>query len=333
MTVGWGIVGAGDIARRQTAPAIRDASNAKLVAVHRQTAGAASAFAHEYGATRAYDDVSDLLADPDVDAVYISTPVYLHAAQTIAAARAGKHVLVEKPMAMSTAECRQMIAACEASGVQLMICYYQRFNERHQKTRELLNAGAIGQPITATACMTSLNRPAAGAWRHDPRQGGGGALMDMGVHCIDTLRFILGEVASVAAMVDTLALNTRVDDTATLLLQFANGVQGVVVVTFATPDFDVELAHVLEVRGAGGQIRTAPMFSKDSTGSLRVLTPAGEETYHYEQRTHVAMIEAFGRCIEEGLPTPVPGVEGLRGLEIVEAAYESARTGRRVALS
>jgi len=203
MTVRWGIIGAGDIARKQTAPAIRDANGAELLAVHRQSMDAAQAFADEFGAAKAYDDVDALLADPDVDAVYISTPVYLHASQTIAAARAGKHVLVEKPMAMSSAECRQMIDACATHGVELMVCYYQRFNARHQKVRELVSAGDIGRVITATASMTTQNPPRAGAWRHDPALGGGGVVMDMGVHCFDTLRFILGEVKSVTALVDT----------------------------------------------------------------------------------------------------------------------------------
>lgn len=330
MTVRWGIVGAGDIARKQMAPAIRDADNAELVAVHRRSMDTAREFADEFGAARAYDDVDALLVDPDIDAAYVATPVYVHAGQTIAAARAGKHVLVEKPMAMSSAECRQMIEACEENGVKLMVCYYQRFNARHQKMRELVQAAAVGQVVTAMARMASLNPPQAGAWRHDPALAGGGALMDLGVHCIDTLRFILGEVESVAALVGTSASDGAVDDTATLLLRFQSGAQGVISVAFTMPDSDPNSAYFLEVRGTGGEIWAAPMVSKDSTGDLRVLTPARKESYRYNQRTHVALIEAFGRSIEEGEPVPVSGIEGLRGLEVVEAAYESARSGQAV---
>lgn len=333
MTVRWGIIGAGDIARKQMAPAIRDARKAELVAVHRRTREAAQSFAEEFGARDAFDDADALLANPDIDAVYIATPVYLHAAQTVAAARAGKHVLVEKPMAMSSAECRQMIDACEKHSVKLMVCYYQRFNARHQKMRELAQAGAIGRITTASARMITFNRPSADAWRHDPAKSGGGALMDLGVHCIDTLRFVLGEVTSVTALVGTLAWDTAVDDTATLLLRFQSGAQGVITASFTTPDVHPDSTHVLGLQGTGGQIWTAPMFSKDSSGSLRVVTPAGETVHTYHQRTHVTLIEAFGRSIEEGDPVPIPGKEGLRGMEIVEAAYESARTGYIVQLS
>jgi predicted dehydrogenase len=124
MTIRWGIIGAGDIARKQTARAIGVAQNSRLLAVMRRDLSAARAFAAEFGAPRAYDRVEALLADPEIDAVYIATPVHAHAEQTLAAARAGKHVLVEKPMALSTAECRAMVAACRAAGVRLMVCYW-----------------------------------------------------------------------------------------------------------------------------------------------------------------------------------------------------------------
>jgi len=259
--------------------------------------------------------------------------VYLHAEQTIAAARAGKHVLVEKPMAMSTAECRAMIEACEQYGVQLMVCYYQRFNARHQKVRELVQQGAIGQVTMAKARQAFLYPPEPDNWRQDPDRGGGGVIMDVGVHCIDTLRFILGEVEAVAALVDTLAYDYAVDDTATLLLRFRNGAQGVVSVAFTTPEVDMDTLNFLELCGTGGRIWTSPLHSKDSRGLLRLLTPEGEQRFTFEQHTHVALIEAFSRCIESGEPVPVPGVEGLRGMAVVEAAYESARTKRTISVA
>lgn len=333
MTVRWGIIGAGDIARKQTARAIQEAHNAELIAVMRRSREKAEAFAREFGAARAYDRVEELLADPEIDAVYIATPVYLHAAQTMAAAQAGKHVLVEKPMAMSTAECQAMIDACHQHGVQLMVCYYQRFNARHQKARELVAQGAIGQVTMAQARQAFLYPPEPDNWRQNPALGGGGAIMDVGVHCIDTLRFILGEVEAVTALVDTLAYDYAVDDTATLLLRFQNGVQGVVSVAFTVPEVEVDTLNYLELCGTGGRIWTSPLHSKDSRGLLRVLTPEGEQRFTFEQRTHVALIEAFGRSIEYGEPVPIPGVEGLRGLAVVEAALESARTGHTISVN
>lgn len=332
MTVRWGIIGAGDISRKQTARAIREARNAELTAVMRRTIEGARGFARAFDAAKAYDSVEALLADPEIDAVYIATPVYLHAEQTIAAAQAGKHVLAEKPMAMSTAECHAMIEACQQQKVQLMVCYYQRFNARHQKAQELVRQGAIGQVTMAQARQAFLYPPEPDNWRQDPARGGGGAIMDVGVHCIDTLRFILGEVEAVTALVDTLAYDYAVDDTATLLLRFQNGAQGVASVAFTVPEVQVDTLNLLELCGSGGRIWTSPLHSKDSHGLLRLLTPEGEQHFTFEQSTHVALIEAFGRCIEDGEPVPVSGVEGLRGMAVVEAAYESARTGRTVFL-
>jgi predicted dehydrogenase len=333
MTIRWGIIGAGDIARKQTARAIQEAQNGQLAAVMRRSMEGAQAFAQEFGAAKAYDRVETLLADPDIDAVVIATPVYLHAGQTIAAAEAGKHVLVEKPMAMSTAECQAMIDACRQHQVQLAVFYYQRFNARHQKVRQLVQQGAIGQVTMAQARFTSLYPPEPNNWRQDPDLGGGGALMDVGVHCIDTLRFILGEVEAVAAFVDTLVYDYAVDDTATLSLRFRNGVQAVISVAFSVPEVDVETLNYLEVSGTGGRIWTSPLQAKDSSGLLRLLTPDGAQRFTFEQSTHVALIEACGRAFQDGEPIPIPGVEGLRGMAIVEAAIKSARTARTVFLA
>lgn len=184
----------------------------------------------------------------------------------------------------------------------------------------------------AQARQCFLYPPQADNWRQDPAQGGGGAIMDVGVHCIDTLRFILGEVQAVTALVDTMAHDYAVDDTATLLLRFQNGAQAVVSVAFTVPEVGVDTLNFLELCGTGGRIWTSPLHSKDSRGVLRLLTADGEQRLAFEQSTHVTLIEAFGRCIEDGAPVPIPGLEGLRGTAVVEAAYESARTGRAVYL-
>jgi len=331
MTVRWGIIGAGDIARKQTARAIGTLPSARLQAVMRRDLQAARAFAQEFGAATAYSQVEEVLADPEIDAVYIATPVHLHAQQTIAAAEAGKHILVEKPMALSTAECRAMLTACRQHGVRLMVCYYQRFNARHIKLRELVADGAIGRVTMAQARQVLLYPPAPGLWRQSREQAGGGALMDLGVHGIDTLRFILGEVETVSAQVATLAFDYPVDDTATLLLGFRGGIQGVVSVAFSVPS--VEEVDYLEVCGTGGRLWTAPLHAKDSQGTLRLSTPQGSQQYAFEQSTHQALIEAFDHSLEKGDPVPVPGEEGLQGLAVVEAAYASARTGQRISLT
>jgi len=145
----WGLIGAGDIVRKRVAEALRESADCTLAGVSRARADLVDPFAREIGAERAYPAWQELVADPRIDAVYIATPVRLHAQQTIAAAEAGKHVLCEKPMAMDVAECDQMIAACRRAGVALGIAYYRRFYPAVIRLKELLDSGEIGMPVFA----------------------------------------------------------------------------------------------------------------------------------------------------------------------------------------
>jgi predicted dehydrogenase len=145
----WGLVGAGDIAVKRVAPALATAENSELVAVSRRQAERAEEFARSFGAQRWYATWEELVRDDGIDAVYVATPVHLHAPIAVAAAEAGKHVLCEKPMALDLAECDRMIAAADASGVRLGIAYYRHFYPVIARIRELLASGAIGAPVVA----------------------------------------------------------------------------------------------------------------------------------------------------------------------------------------
>ena len=136
--VRWGLIGAGDIARKRIAPALRDLPNCEFVSVSRSRSELAEEFANEFGARKWFADWRELVSDPEIDAVYIATPVYLHAEQTIAAADAGKHVLCEKPMALSVKECDEMIAACRSNDVKLGIAYYRRFYPVIKRVKEII---------------------------------------------------------------------------------------------------------------------------------------------------------------------------------------------------
>src|SRR6266545_6047888 len=145
----WGLIGCGDIAQKRIAPAFRDSASCELVAVSRAQSELAASFAKQFGARRWYLDWRKLLLDEEIDAVYIATPVHLHAEQAIAAAEAGKHVLCEKPMAMNVRECDRMIAACRAHNVRLGIAYYRRFYPAVRRIAQLLASDAIGAPVFA----------------------------------------------------------------------------------------------------------------------------------------------------------------------------------------
>ncbi len=336
MSLNWGIIGAGKIAERQLVTAIAQASGQRLVAVMKRDLAQARGFAASHGAQNAYDSSEALLADAAVQAVYVATPPHLHAAQTIQSAQAGKHVLCEKPLALNSSQAQQMIDACHANGVQLMVCYYQRYNSRHQQIRELLATGVIGQISAVRLNFSDYFPPTPGYWHHNPAISGGGALMDLGVHCLDLLRFLCGEVTEVMAMVETLAADSPVEDTATLLLKLANGAQAVITSHWSTANFEPQQSNGLEICGTLGTIQAAPVQAKDSSGSLRLITETGVQDFSVApggQRPHVALLEDFARAIDTGAPSPIPGAEGLAGLRLIEAARQSAKTGRRVVLA
>jgi predicted dehydrogenase len=328
--VRWGIAGAGDIADRIMAPAMREAPHSELVAVARRDRAAAEAFAEKHGARRAYETVENLLRDPEVDAVYVATPVWRHCPDTLAAAARGKHVLCEKPMALNVGEAERMRAAAEAAKVQLMICFYQRFNARHRMLRDLLAARAVGR-VTAVRLNFSGRFPdRPGAWRQDPVLAGGGCYIDNASHCVDLLRFLFGEIVVVSAFVDTLAASYPVEDTATSILRLANGAHAVVTSYWSTDDPDDQRNSMLEIAGTEGAIVATPLHDKFSRGQLIVSNRAGEQRYAFDQSTHVAVLEDFAAALAEGRPPGVTAADGIAALRVVEAVYEAARTGRTV---
>src|SRR5260370_6139399 len=150
--VGWGLIGCGDIAQKRVAPALRDVVPSEFIAVSRARSDLAESFAKQFGAKRWYADWHDMLRDREIDAIYIATPVNLHAMQTIVAAEAGKHVLCEKPMALNPAECAEMIAACRANKVKLGVAYYRHFYPVVGRIKDVLESGEIG-----TAVVVQIN--------------------------------------------------------------------------------------------------------------------------------------------------------------------------------
>ena len=332
MTVKWGILGMGDIAIRVTAPAMAQAKNNRLVAVMRRDLNRARALAEEFGVPKAFGTVDEVLRDDDIDAVYIGTPVHAHVSQTIQAAEHGKHVLCEKPMAMSAEEGERMVRAYDASGVKLMVCYYQRFNRRHRKIKELLEAGEIGQVTAARLTFSSLKPDDPESWRQKPELSGGGNLMDCGSHCVDLLRYLVGEVTQVSALVDTNAFSYPVDDTATMLLKLDNGCQAVVSTHWSTLIPDEQESSSLAIYGTGGTILSSPLHDKFSRGTLKLMTGTQQTEYHFDESTHVPMLEAFAASIEHDEPVPVTGRDGVIVSRVIESAYRSASEGTSVSI-
>ena len=326
MSLKWGVLGAGSVAQRRAMPAINNATHAELHALLSRDVARAERLAQEHGATHAYTTVDALYADDALDAVYISTPVHLHCEQVIAAAERGLHVLCDKPMALTPEECREMIAACDANGVHLQVCFLFRFHSCFQQIRAWRDEGRFGQLLHGRMPFLKQYRLAPDEWRADPQRGGGGAFMDLGPHSVDLLRYLIGEVTTVSAFYTSGATQATdaVEDTGGILLRFDNGAQAFTDLSFSVPHCDV----VLELYGTEGTVWVYNdggwQIKTYFDGEPRVLPSAYEDLYQ-------AQFEHFAACVEAGAPPVTSGFDGLRANEILAAAYRSGETGQQIA--
>lgn len=324
---GWGIIGCGAIAERQLAPAIQAGANSRLVAVYSRDLAKGEEFARRHGAGRAYDDLAVFLADPELEVVYIGTPPHLHCEQALAASRAGKHILCDKPMAMNSAEAGRMVEAARAAGVKLMAGFMMRFNVYNRKAAELLRSGAIGR-LVQIRIQASYHLPDTNFnWRQDPALAGGGSLFDMGSHAVDLLRFFNGEIESVLAFVDNRAYGYPVEDTALALLRFAGGGYATLDASFSekAPSRNIDLF------GSGGSLWLTGSIGRNATGVLTGFLDGERREFALEPKhIYISEVEELGRAISEDRPPEVSGEDGRRNLLVLEAIYRSGREGRLV---
>ena len=342
--VGWGVIGAGGIARRRTIPeAIAPADNASLAALMDMDRQTAEEVAGQFRG-RVSGTVDELLGCNDVHAVYVGTPNHLHKEHVLAALQAGKHVLCEKPLALSTADIREMLDAATGAGLLLGMNLMMRFNVYHQEIRDLVREGRLGVPVHARAQMTSWHPPGEAAWRHRPEQSGGGVVTDVGGHIVDVLEMIFGRTRSVFCQCFNRVHDSAVEDTALLQLVFESGAAAIADTSFGVPSQANE--YVLEVYGSKGAVKCEYTLSQLPGGNARVclLDDLGgfeaQEKARYTRgyrplkleprHTYRAHVEAFSRAVLDGTPAPVSGEDGLWNHLVIEAAYESSRTGRVV---
>ena len=318
--VKWGLIGAGDIARKRVAAALRDASGSTLTTVSRARPDLAEACAKAFGAERWHARWEDLVADPGIDAVYVATPVHVHAAQAIAAAEAGKHVLCEKPMAMDVAECDRMIAACRGNRVRLGIAYYRHFYPAVQRVRALVDAGEIGEPVLAQIDAFERFNPAPHEERHwfiQRSASGGGPLFDFGCHRLEILLSLFGPVRQAVGLTANVIFDREVEDTAVAALSFASGPCATVTVTHAA----IEPRDTLRIFGTTGSIHIAVL----NAGQL-VVTRDGEErheSYPPAPNLHQPLVEDFVDAIRSDRAPAVDGAIGRAVAEIEARIYQT----------
>jgi 1,5-anhydro-D-fructose reductase (1,5-anhydro-D-mannitol-forming) len=328
--LGWAVVGCGWVARDYVIPALQDAGNARLVALCDADADALARIPVT-GVNR-YSALGSVLADKDVEALYIATPNHLHAAMTEACAAAGKHVLCEKPMATTPHDALRMVSACQRAGVHYATAFDQRHHAAHRRLRTLVREGALGT-VTQARIHYACWLPADWApdnWRIDPEQAGGGAMIDLAPHGLDLLEVILGdEWQSLCAMTQRRVHGYAVDDGAVLMGQFKSGALGLLQVAYNCPD--AYPRRTLEVIGTKARALASKTLGQTPGGTLS-LTDAktGEETFIHltpeENRSpFLHQVEAFSTCVLEGRPQPFAPERDVR---LVGLLSQATRDGR-----
>lgn len=307
--VKWGLIGCGDIAQKRVAPALRDLDQVDFVGVSRARFELAEPFAKQFSARKVYRSWQDLLADDEIDAVYIATPVHLHAEQTIAAAEAGKQVLCEKPMALNLDDCDRMIAACETQQVTLGVAYYRHFYPVIDAIKGIIASDEVGRIVMAQLNAFEWSDPQLGAprdWFIRQDLSGGGPMMDFGCHRIEVLQNILGPATARGVLTNAI-FEREVEDTGTACLQFEGGALGIISVTHGA----LESQDTLDLYGSRGSIHV-PVLNE---GAVTIKTADGErvERHPPHHNFHQPLIDDFNRAILENRE---PQADGRRGREV-----------------
>jgi 1,5-anhydro-D-fructose reductase (1,5-anhydro-D-mannitol-forming) len=329
---GWGLIGTGRIADERVLPAIAAFAGNDLVAVVSRDRARAQSFAQKFGARRAYTSYEDMLRDPEVTVVAIHTPNAQHAEQAIAAARAGKHVFCDKPMAIRTADAERMVAACEAANVRLGINFHNRFMPCFLDCQRIVASGEIGEVKLVQVEASPGARPGArlGTWRLEPDVAGLGTTMSIGVHIFDILRYILGsEVESVCSTFDT-ARNVM-EEMNLSIMRFRNGALAQVSIHENAPFPHNDLV----IYGTRGRITGRGVTRSRAAGEVEVYTGEGQSrrTRYPVINAHAACIDAFSQALIDGRAPQPSGVDGLRSVQLTEAMARSAWDGVHVRIA
>lgn len=328
MSVRWGLIGASTIAKQFMIAAIRNQPDGEVAAIMSSSADRAKTYAQENGIPASFSSVADLLA-ADIDAVYISTTNELHLEQALAAAKAGKHVLCEKPLALNSVDARQIVEASKQAGVVMGTNHHLRNAGAHRAMREAIQAGRIGKPIAARV-FHSVYLPAhLQGWRITKPEAGGGVVLDITVHDADTLRFVLADdPVEVSAFVQSAGMaGAGLEDGAMCVWRFKSGV-----IAQSHEGFTTKFAGTgFEVHGSEGSLFARDVMTQKPIGSVTLRTEKGDEELSFDREDlYTRSLRAFHAAIRgEGAPSAT-GEDGVWSLAAAEAALKSARTGRAI---
>jgi 1,5-anhydro-D-fructose reductase (1,5-anhydro-D-mannitol-forming) len=326
--VRFGIVGFGLHAVKRLMPGFARAERCEVTAISRRDPEKARESAARFGIPHACTSTEELCRLEDVDAVFVSSPDALHLPDTLTAIEAGLPVLCEKPMAMNGEEARQMVETARAAGVLLGVAQVFRFERSGNRFRERIAAGEIGRPIAARSEFFHPGDRSSRTWINDPDLACGGPIADVGVHCIDALRFVLQDEAT---LINTLAIEEDgvhpFESAAQLGLRFRGGVLAGVGVSARRP-----YRTLLEVSGDRGTLSAVDAFSVDVPVTIEFRESGSYSVADREELSnemaYTLQVDAFAEAVKRGSPFEIPGEEGLRNQLILDAAFRSRESGR-----
>jgi 1,5-anhydro-D-fructose reductase (1,5-anhydro-D-mannitol-forming) len=310
--VSWLVIGIGDITRKRVLPAILAEPRSLLAGIVTRD----PAKAEPYGVP-SWPDLGAALAACGADAVYVASPVFLHASQSIAALQAGRHVLCEKPMALTLADAESMRQAAQTAGRTLGIAYYRRLYPKVERARQLLAYGAIGRPVFAEATshgnVNPLGTPRA--WLADPAQSGGGPLRDVACHRIDLMNYLFGDPVRVSAQLSTIVHPLPVEDNATVLIEYASGVRGMVDARWHISTARDEF----RIRGTEGELDLTPLNGPS------LVHPRGSEFHPPHRNLHYPTVEDFVSSVLEHREPRSNAANAWPTEWVMEKAVDSSR--------
>ncbi len=275
MSIKWCVIGAGGIADRRTIPALLSDDNNKLVAIMEKAEALCKSLGEKYSVP-AYTDAEQMLKECDCDAVYIGTPVFCHYEQAMLALKYGKHVFIEKPVALDSKQGKELVDAFKKAGKLIFVGYMMKYHNLHEKAREIIKEGGIGDANSVRLQFTCWYPDIKGAWRQNKALGGGGAIMDLGVHCIELAEYILDdEIIDAKAMYSTKTFSYEVEDGAVVIFKTKKGTLGHIDVNFNIPDAASE--SKLEIYGSKGYIIAKGTLAQEEVGEMAHLyAPQGD---------------------------------------------------------
>ena len=338
--VNWGIIAAGGIARRRTLPAMKDVPNAVITGIMDKNQKVLDEISEEYKITDTYTEEQELLNNPQIEAVYVASPVCFHKKQALEVLHAGKSLLLEKPLAMNEEDAREIVQTALKKEQTAGVAMVMKHHPAHRKMKKLIESGVIGDIVSCRAQLNCWFPDMEGNWRQKKATAGGGALVDMGTHCIDILKYLLDDhVEWVFGDIGTRTFSYEVDDSADCILHMKKGATCYIDVHFNIPD---EAA-----KGIKGSLLASGTIGQDGQGEVylnqcategydsnqkRKENGLGQKVDYERENIYGRQIEEFSKAIEEGLTVSTSFEDAFETVKIIDALYKSSKEKKAVYL-